>query len=330
MIRSEMKKKAQLVMHGKYGAWSLIVLVPFIIGGFFFLVSLFLVGSTSGEYESNQYQSWQDKDYDRSNKINGNEYQAAYNEGYEAGYSEGYDEGWSDGWDDSLMEDSDFGDELDDSKDKKLKTLSNEIHPLNKTKEINYTISHRYNNSVSGSTYGNGGGFFFLLLSVLIGFLIVLYDGMLRWAAVDSIAGIPFSLKTVFADFIRKNGKKVALANFWITVYTILWSFLFLIPGVIKGAAYSMTNYLMKKDEQLSAKEAIVLSQKLMHGYKMEYLILRVSFFFWSYANVFSFGLASFYVLPYYSVTEVLFFDQIIQDKHHLFTGEQEDGFEDF
>lgn len=334
MIRSEIKKKAQFILHGKYGNWSLIVLVPFVIGGLLFLFSLFFVSNTVGEYDSNQYQSWQDNHHGRSSrgtsKYSGNQYDDVYEEGYVAGYSEGYDEGWSDGWDDSLIDAGDVEDKLDNYKDKKLETLSSQLQPLNTMKEINYTNVRRYQNTVNYGNEGVGGGFFFLLLSLLMGFMLVLYEGMLKWAAIDSIKGTPFTLKTVFEDFIRKNGKKVAVANFWVTLYTFLWSLLFVIPGVVKGSSYSMTNYLMKKDEQLSAKEAIVLSQKLMNGYKIEYLILRVSFIFWSYANIFSFGLASFYVLPYLSVTEALFFDQVIQDKHHLFTGEQEAGFEDF
>jgi len=103
-----------------------------------------------------------------------------------------------------------------------------------------------------------------------------------------------------------------------------------MIPGVIKQLSYSMTNYLLKKDPELTPKEAMALSQALMQGYKLEYFIFSYSFVLWQFATFFSFGLASVYVIPYYGVSEVLFFDQIIAEKHHLFSQEKEAGFADF
>lgn len=328
MIRSEIKKKAQMVLHGKYGNWSVIVLAPFIIGLLFFILSLFFVSNSSTDYNSNQYESWQGNEHGTSSRRSSDfSDDDAYQEGYEDGYSRGYDEGWNDGWDDSLLEDSDYDDELDEHESEKLNTLANTLQPFTQRNSINQSQSYMYRNQPGGMRLG---GLFFFLFSLFFSFLLVLYDGLLKWAAIDTISGVPFTLKTVFEDFMLKHGKKVVVANFWVALYTFLWTLLFIIPGIVKGAAYSMTNYLMKRDEQLSAKEAIILSQQLMKGYKIEYLILRISFIFWSYVTMLSFGLASFYVLPYISVTEALFFDQIIQDKHHVFTSEKEAGFEDF
>lgn len=323
MIRSELKKRAQLILHGKYGNWSFIVLIPFVIGLLFFIWSVTSMDRTPRMNDTNQYHSWQEKSRNEYRGLPENEYDTAFEEGYDAGFEEGYDEGWSDGWDDSLMEENEYYEKPDDIKGEEMNPLSHSMLPINHSGRA---ISHGYRTSVEISI----GGFLFFLFSLVMSFLMVLYQGMLKWAAVDSINGLPFSLKSVWMDFITRNIKRVSLANFFVVLYTFLWSLLFIIPGVIKGASYSMTNYLLKKDEQLSAKEAIILSQKLMNGYKMEYLIFRASFILWSYASLISFGLVSFYVLPYYNVSEALFFDQIVAEKHHLFTDEQEEGFKDF
>lgn len=67
----------------------------------------------------------------------------------------------------------------------------------------------------------------------------------------------------------RKN--RVLKANILIAIYTFLWSMLFVIPGIVKSASYAMTNYLLEKEDNLSAADAILLSRQIMHGYKLEF-----------------------------------------------------------
>ncbi len=55
---------------------------------------------------------------------------------------------------------------------------------------------------------------------------------------------------------------------------------------------------LIGKEPNLSVSSAINLTRQLMDGYKLEFLILRHSFYLWWMASSVSFGLANFYVLP--------------------------------
>lgn len=94
----------------------------------------------------------------------------------------------------------------------------------------------------------------------LVGFLVwlafllvmILYRGMIQWAAVDNVERRNFSLKTVFISFIKENGKRTVSANSLMALYTFLWSLLFVIPGVIKQLSYGMTNYLLKTNGKRS------------------------------------------------------------------------------
>ncbi|WP_207696698.1 hypothetical protein DOK67_0001998 [Enterococcus sp. DIV0212c] len=317
MIRSELKKKAQAHLHGHYGNWSLIAILPCAALFIYLFSTIFLFQSSEGVVDqSNDYRSWQDGYSEKSNRSN-NEYR----NGYEDGYSEGYDEGFDDGFYENDSYDYDDEDEYTGKNLDSLSTVS--AVPLkNATQTVTYNQTTTTQASISGV--------FTFIVSICLVVVTILYRGMVQWAAVDNVEGQSFSFKTVFTDFIRVNGKRIVIANLLVTLYTFLWSLLFFIPGIIKQLSYGMTNYLLKKDPELTPKEAMALSQVLMQGYKLEYLIFSYSFIFWQFATFFSFGLASVYVIPYYGVSEALFFDQIIAEKHHLFSQEKEAGFVDF
>lgn len=315
MIRSELKKTAQRYLHGNYGNWSWLALLPAIaLFCYFFFVIIVSSFSTSVLQQPDSL-TWYD-DYSGG----ANQSILDYQQGYEDGYIEGYNEGYEDG----LFEDDSYDDEFE-YEERNLDSLGNKTNmmPLQHTAR---SATYRQTNRASGIL----GSFFLLILGVFAMVATILYRGIIQWAAIDNVEERPFNLKTVLVDFIKVNGKRTVVANLLVTLYTFLWSLLFVIPGIIKQLSYSMTNYLLKKDPNLTAKEAIALSQELMRGYKLEYLIFSYSFILWQFATTFSFGLASVYVIPYVGVSEALFFDQIIADKHHLFSEEKEAGFADF
>ncbi|EOL46377.1 DUF975 family protein [Enterococcus caccae] len=315
MSWSELKKKAQRHLHGYYGNWSLFVIIPsaalFIY--FFCIMILFQVVNSTVD-NSNNYQSWQN-DYSQNSNRSNNEYQKGYDDGYFDGYDEGYDDGL---YEDDSYEDDDFG-------GKNLDSISHKSI-LSPVKNTNRTVTYTQTTTIETRF----SGFYAFLFGLLLVIVTILYRGMVQWAAIENVEGRHFNLKSIFTSFIKENGKRTVSANLLVTMYTVLWSLLFVIPGVIKQLSYGMTNYLLKKDSELTPKEAMELSQTLMQGYKLEYWLFSYSFIFWQFATMFSFGLAGIYVIPYYNVSEVLFFDQIIAEKHHLFSQEKEAGFADF
>ena len=43
----------------------------------------------------------------------------------------------------------------------------------------------------------------------------------------------------------------------WMTILTVLWGFLFIIPGIIKSLSYAMTPFILEENPELTASEAI-------------------------------------------------------------------------
>lgn len=86
-------------------------------------------------------------------------------------------------------------------------------------------------------------------------------------------------------------------------IYTLLWSFLLIVPGIVKAYSYSLVPYILAEDETISITEAINLSQHLTDGYKWDLFIMDWSFILWDIASLFTAGLVGLYSIPYQKAT---------------------------
>lgn len=88
---------------------------------------------------------------------------------------------------------------------------------------------------------------------------------------------------------------------FLTVLYTMLWSFLFIIPGIIKSFSYSMALYVLAENPEKGIRECINESKEIMKGNKIKYFWLCCSITLWEilyialmYGSLFGLG----YVLP--------------------------------
>ena len=89
-------------------------------------------------------------------------------------------------------------------------------------------------------------------------------------------------------------------AFFFLTLFTTLWSFLFIIPGIVKGLSYSMTWFILAENKGMPVLEAITRSRKMMDGRKMDFFLLSLSFIGWHLLTALTLGIAGLWVYPYY------------------------------
>lgn len=119
-----------------------------------------------------------------------------------------------------------------------------------------------------------------------------------------------YTIKELFSQFDRFG--QGFLQAFLRGLYTFLWTLLFLIPGIVKSYAYAMTPFLMAEDPNLSAKEAIKLSQEKMRGHKGELFWLGLTFFGWSILAALTGGIGYIFLNPYMNAAYAAFYrDQI-------------------
>ncbi len=69
--------------------------------------------------------------------------------------------------------------------------------------------------------------------------------------------------------------------QFFRNLYVSLWSLLFVIPGIIANFSYYMTPFILSENPDMTARQAIKESKKLMKGNKWRLFCLEFSFWGW-------------------------------------------------
>ena len=110
------------------------------------------------------------------------------------------------------------------------------------------------------------------------------------------------------------------LINFvLVSIFTFLWTWLLIIPGIIKAYSYSMTPYIVKdmvaSGKQVGATDGINASKELMKGHKMALFIFDLSFLGWNILAAITCGIGYLWVTPYYQTAKANFYRHIAGDK---------------
>jgi len=109
---------------------------------------------------------------------------------------------------------------------------------------------------------------------------------------------------------LQKNLVTGLLALMWIILYTLL----LIIPGIIKSYEYSQIFYVALDKPNLSSKEVLAESSRIMNGNKAKLFSLQLSFIGWGLLVLITFGLASIYVTPLYRMALTEFYLEINND----------------
>ena len=88
----------------------------------------------------------------------------------------------------------------------------------------------------------------------------------------------------VFSDLFSQFDRLGAgfCMNFLTGLYIVLWTLLFIIPGIIKSFSYAMAPYILAEHPEMTASEAITESRRMMDGNKWRLFCLDFSFIGWN------------------------------------------------
>lgn len=120
-------------------------------------------------------------------------------------------------------------------------------------------------------------------------------------------------IKPQIADLFNQfnNFWSAFKATFFVGLFTMLWSLLLYIPGIIKALSYSMTMYILAEDPTKPALQAIRESKEMMHGHKADLFVLYLSFFGWFLLGYLTLGLLYIWLVPYMETTLANFYNSI-------------------
>jgi uncharacterized membrane protein len=96
-----------------------------------------------------------------------------------------------------------------------------------------------------------------------------------------------------------------------ISLFTFLWTLLFIIPGIIAAISYSMAPYLLAENPDMGIGEAISRSKELMEGNKWRYFCLLLSFIGWVILSSMTFGLGFLWLNPYINAASAVFYNDL-------------------
>ncbi len=95
------------------------------------------------------------------------------------------------------------------------------------------------------------------------------------------------------------------------SIFTSLWSLLFVIPGIVKSYAYKMAPYIKLDHPEWDWRACMDESQRIMNGNKWKLFCLELSFIGWFIVCMFTFGIGYLWVTPYVYAAQTSFYETI-------------------
>ena len=156
-------------------------------------------------------------------------------------------------------------------------------------------------------------GFWIGYLCVMLYFLLVFYPSLVGYA--NSFK----QLLLVGDDRLTANTFKIGfkrwLRNVWgmflMYLKITLWTFVFIIPGIIKTFSYALTPYLLVDCPELTPLQCIKLSNKMMEGHKFDLFYLYLSFICWFLLGLLTLGIGYLWLEPYISTSVASFYEDV-------------------
>ncbi len=173
---------------------------------------------------------------------------------------------------------------------------------------FNFAVNFSENGDVSSSSFSSG--------SSLIAWLLVPFMIGAAGYFLNHLRGTNPDWKSLYREGLDNYGTyfKVGVVT---EIFIALWTFVFIIPGIIKTYKWYFVNQIIHDNPNLDGKQARDLSDRMTDGFKTDIFIMNLSFFFWILLSVFTLGIAYLYVGPYMACTSAMYYENL---KHHAIT----------
>ena len=112
-----------------------------------------------------------------------------------------------------------------------------------------------------------------------------------------------------------KNYSHIVLGILHMAVLTLLWTLLLIIPGIIKSFSYAMTPFILVDRPELSTREAIHESRRMMKGRKWDLFCLVLSFIGWIILGIFTLFIGYLWLVPYMQTSFAAFYQNILEEE---------------
>ncbi len=171
----------------------------------------------------------------------------------------------------------------------------------------------------------NGGAEFWTVFAGIATYIaifaVVMGIALFILGSIVEVGYMKFNLDLVDRQKEAEIGTMFGYFQFWKTtacarllrgVYVLLWSLLFIIPGIIASYSYAMTTYILAENPELTASEAIERSKQMMSGNRWRLFCVQISFIGWDILSaLLTFGIGSLWIMPYKQAATAAFYREI-------------------
>ncbi|MFD0960720.1 DUF975 family protein [Paenibacillus chungangensis] len=103
-------------------------------------------------------------------------------------------------------------------------------------------------------------------------------------------------------------------AMLWRALLTILWTLLFIIPGIVKSYAYSQVPFILADNPNIGYRRAVDLSNSMTRGHKFRIFVLDLSFLGWILLGLLALFVGVLFVWPYINATKAELYLELRQE----------------
>jgi uncharacterized membrane protein len=165
-----------------------------------------------------------------------------------------------------------------------------------------------------------GGNVIYLILGVLIQCI-----PLVGWIGGFIIGGpLLLGLAGFFLTFSRKQEAKLSqlfdgfqnfpralIAYILMVLFILLWTLLFIIPGIVAALSFSQTFFLLSENPQMEGLDVLQKSKAMMRGNRWKLFCLFWRFFGWCLLGILSLGIGFLWIMPYIQTTMARFYDDL-------------------
>ncbi len=174
--------------------------------------------------------------------------------------------------------------------------------------------------SISGSFTNSDGSYVsgaLLVVATILSLMSIVYTilvvNVLNYGFVITYLQLCREGKIVFENLFKgfKDYGRVVAVMFLKKLLIFLWTLLFIIPGIIKTYAYSMTEYILMDNPGMDALTAISKSKEMMSGWKGKLFLLDLSLIGWWFLSLLTCGIGYLWLASYFLTNRAVFYQEM-------------------
>jgi len=158
-----------------------------------------------------------------------------------------------------------------------------------------------------------GAFFFFIIIALVMGVIYFILGSFVGVGYAKFNLNLVDKKETAFETLFEyfSYWRTTAVMRLLRGLYVFLWSLLFVIPGIVAGFSYAMTDYIMAENPELTASEAIEQSKAMMMGNRFRLFCLQFSFIGWDILATLAFGIGHLCLTPYKQAAYAAFYREV-------------------